>query len=294
MTRVDVLKTYKIYVNGSFPRTESGRYYKIFDKNKKWIANACLCSRKDIRDAVVAAQEAFGSWNATSAFLKSQIIYRMAEMLEGRKLQFSAELELFYKNKRKAEQEVLRAIDRIVYFAGWADKFQQVFSAVNPVAGNYFNFSLYEPTGVVGIISQNDRPLLGLVSSVLPVIVSGNTGVVIASETFPISAISFAEVLATSDLPKGVINILTGRHNELIEPLSTHMNIQAISYTGKDKKIIQQIQHNAALNVKRVHVYAPEEEEEGKGENPYRILDFCEVKTTWHPIENIQPAGGGY
>jgi acyl-CoA reductase-like NAD-dependent aldehyde dehydrogenase len=291
--RIPVLKTYKIFINGQFPRTESGRYYKVKDAKGKFIANACLCSRKDVRDAVKAAYEAIGKWNKASAFLKSQIVYRMAEVLEGRKSQFIDELTLYYGDASKAKEEVESSIDRLVYFSGWADKYQQVFSSVNPIAGSYFNFSVYEPTGVIGIFCPDEFPLLGLISAIIPAIVAGNCVVALASEKYPLPSITFAEALATSDLPSGVVNILTGSRKELIDHLSTHLQVHGLVYFGNNQDEIKTLQNNASINVKRVNIY-PVDMSENVVENPYRILDVCEVKTTWHPIENIQPSGGGY
>ena len=209
-TRVPVDKTYKIYIGGKFPRTESGRYFTLDDADGAVIANLCRGSRKDFRNAVVAARNAFDGWSASSAYLRGQILYRIAEMLEGRSDQFVAELALQGLSKRKAKKEVESSIDRLIYYAGWSDKYQQIFSAVNPVSSSHFNFSVLEPTGVVSVIAPDDTSLLGLVSNIAPVIVGGNTCVVLASEALPLCAISFAEVLHASDVPGGVVNILTG------------------------------------------------------------------------------------
>ncbi|MDH5619868.1 MAG: aldehyde dehydrogenase family protein, partial [Gammaproteobacteria bacterium] len=217
MTRIPVAKTYKIYIGGKFPRTESGRYFPLEDRNGEVIANMCRGSRKDFRNAVVAARGAQAGWAKASAYLRGQILYRIAEMLEGRRDQFIGELKLQGATQRAAEQEVDLSIDRLIYFAGWADKYQQVFSAVNPVSSAHFNFSVLEPTGVVSILAPDDSSLLGLVSNIAPAIAGGNSCVVLASESKPLCAVSFAEVLHASDVPGGVVNILTGFRAELVE-----------------------------------------------------------------------------
>lgn len=284
--RVEVLKTYKTYIGGNFPRTESGRHYKVYDTNDKVMANACQCSRKDFRDAVVAARDAVGGWSSRSAYNRGQILYRIGEMLEGRKAQFQKELTTIGYSKRKAEEEVEAAIDRLIYYAGWADKYQQVFGSINPVASSHFNFTIPEPMGVVSIIAPEEQPLLGLVSVIAPVIVGGNTCIVLASEKYPLSAISFAEVLDTSDVPGGVVNILTGFREELHSHMSSHMDVNAFFYTEPDlrENFGKQIDENAALNIKRV-VYEPVKDwlDENQ-ENPYLLTKFQETKTTWHPI----------
>ncbi|HEY5719748.1 MAG TPA: aldehyde dehydrogenase family protein, partial [Gammaproteobacteria bacterium] len=215
--RLGVLKTYKIYVGGKFPRSESGRYYQVVDRDRRTLANICLSSRKDFRDAVVAARTAFKGWSTSSAYLRGQILYRIAEMLEGRRGQFVDELYAQGGTRAAAAAEVDATTDLLVYYAGWADKYQQVFSSVNPVASSHFNFSLREPTGVVSLLAPEDSPLLGLVASLAPIITGGNTCVVLASESRPLAAVSFAEVLHSSDVPAGVVNILTGRQAELLE-----------------------------------------------------------------------------
>jgi acyl-CoA reductase-like NAD-dependent aldehyde dehydrogenase len=297
MPRTEILKTYKIFINGQFPRTESGRYYQP----AKLKANICLCSRKDFRNAEVAARNAFAGWSAKSAFNRSQILYRIAEMLEGRKVQFVDELIQQGSTKAKAEQEVVLSIDRLVYYAGWCDKFQQIFSSVNPVTSSHFNFSVPEATGVVSVIApddnvgaQNFAPLLGLVSVIAPVIAGGNTCVVLASETKPLCAVTFAEVINTSDVPGGVVNILTGNTKELLEHFSSHMDVNAVVYCRTNKDEIKLIGEKASLNVKRVFIYNNQDWSKPENENPYLILDTQEIKTTWHPIENIGSAKTGY
>jgi acyl-CoA reductase-like NAD-dependent aldehyde dehydrogenase len=293
MARINVLKTYKLYIGGQFPRTESGRFYPLTDKKKNVIANVCLASRKDFRNAVVAARSAFGGWSARSGFNRSQILYRIAEMIEGRKSQFLEELVLQGISKTNAEKEITASIDRMVYYAGWCDKYQQVFSTVNPVQSSHFNFSVPEATGVVAIVAPQDSSFLGLISVIAPVIAGGNSCVVIASEKFPLAAITFGEVLATSDLPGGVVNILTGKPSELLPHMSTHMDVNALVLVSSDKKEIKSVQEQAAVNVKRVFVYDENWASE-KAQHPYFILDTQEIKTTWHPVENVGAAGGKY
>jgi len=292
--RLEVLKTYKIYIGGQFPRTESGRFYVAKDSSGKQLANVCLSSRKDFRDAVVAARGAFGSWSSRAAFNRGQILYRMAEMLEGRKAQFIDELIQQDLPKGKAEKEINTAIDRLIYYSGWCDKFQQLFSSVNPVASSHFNFSVPEPTGVVSIIAPQNDSLLGLVSVIAPVIAGGNTCVVLASETKPLCAVTFAEVLNSSDLPGGVVNILTGTVKELASWFVDHMDVNATIYCENDSVIQKMMRDKAALNLKRVFFYNDINWNGDKGQSPYFIMDTQEIKTTWHPVENIAGAGGGY
>jgi len=290
MSRLPIQKTYKIYINGQFPRTESGRYYSIHDKQKEVVANVCLSSRKDFRNAVVAARSAATSWAERAAFNRSQILYRMAEMMEGRKEQFVQELICQGSNAKQANDEVQQAIDRCIYYSGWCDKYQQMASSVNPVASSHFNFSVQEPMGVVAIIAPEETSLLGLVSVIMPVIAGGNTCVVLASESKPLSSITFSEVLATSDLPNGVINILTGKEEELHAHFSSHMDVNAIVYCRNTASILKAIAENASLNVKRNFHWL----HDWSNQHPYFILDLQEVKTTWHPIENIGVTGAKY
>lgn len=282
--RVTVAKTYKIYINGKFPRTESGRYFTISDSRGVVIANVCRGSRKDFRNAVVAARGAVAGWSACSAYLRGQILYRIAEMLEGRRAQFTDELVLQGLGKRKATAEVDASIDRLVYYAGWADKYQQVFSAVNPVSSSHFNFSVLEPTGVVAILAPESSGLLGLVSNVAPAIAGGNTCVALASESLPLSAISFAEVLNSSDVPAGVVNILTGYRDELRGQFASHMDVNAVVYCDGDEDVAGHVQTEAAENMKRVVARTGVDWNKDAAQNPYLIRDTQEVKTTWHPI----------
>lgn len=281
--RIAVAKTYKIYIGGKFPRTESGRYFTIEDKQGSVIANMCRGSRKDFRNAVVAARNAQGGWAKTSAYLRGQILYRIAEMLEGRRDQFVAELKLQGSTQRAAEKEVDQAIDRLIYFAGWTDKYQQVFSAVNPVASSHFNFSVLEPTGVVSMLAPDDSSLLGLIANIAPAIAGGNTCVVLASESKPLCAVSFAEVLHASDVPAGVVNILTGFREELMQQFASHMDVNAVIYCDGGKAVAKTVQEVAADNIKRV-IARNRIDWVGDAENPYLIRDTQEVKTTWHPI----------
>ena len=294
MTRLEVLKTYKIYIGGQFPRTESGRYYTPKNKAGQALANVCLSSRKDFREAVVAARNAFGSWSAKAAFNRGQILYRIAEMLEGRKAQFIDELVKQDSTAKQAEEEVNTCIDRLIYYAGWCDKFQQVFGAVNPVASSHFNFSVPEPTGVVAIVASQQTSLLGLVSVISPVIAGGNTCIVLASETKPLCAVTFAEVLNSSDVSGGVVNILTGKPSELVKYFADHMDINSIIYCESDVETKRLIQEKASLNVKRVVLYDKVKWNSDEAETPYFIMDTQEIKTTWHPIENIGGAKAGY
>jgi acyl-CoA reductase-like NAD-dependent aldehyde dehydrogenase len=284
MSRLPVAKTYKIYIGGKFPRTESGRYFKLEGKQGQVIANVCRGSRKDFRNAVVAARKAQSGWAQTSAYLRGQILYRIAEMLEGRREQFVAELVLQGATRRGAAKEVDLSIDRLIYFAGWADKYQQVFSAVNPVSSSHFNFSVLEPTGVVSIIAPDDTSLLGLVSNVAPAIAGGNTCIVLASESRPLCAVSFAEVLHASDVPGGVVNILTGQRAELTGQFASHMDVNAIVWCDGGKKAAREIQELAAENVKRVIKRVRVDWSQDAAQHPYLIRETQEVKTTWHPV----------
>ena len=293
MERLEVLKTYKIYIGGKFPRTESGRYYSPKNAQGESLGNICLSSRKDVRNAVVAARKALGDWSERAAFNRSQILYRMAEMLEGRKAQFVDELVFQGSTKAAAEAEVNVTIDRLIYYSGWCDKFVQVLSSVNPVSSSHFNFSTYEPTGVVGVIAGTQTSLIDLVSMIAPVIAGGNTCVVIANEQLPLCAVTFAEVLNSSDLPGGVVNILTGKLDELLTPISTHMDVNAIAYAGNDATILKAIQLNAVENLKRVRAY-DQNWMDTASQSIYLISDFQEIKTTWHPIENIGGASSTY
>ena len=277
--RLGIPKTYKIYIDGKFPRTESGRYFEYEYKTGDGSANLCNSSRKDFRDAITAARAAFAKWSGFTAYNRGQILYRIAEMLEGRRSQFIDELTQQGSSRTEAETEVSASIDRLVYYAGWSDKFQQVFSSVNPVSASYFNFSMLEPTGVVSILAPEESSLLGLVSVVAPILAGGNTCVVLASSSKPLCSVTFAEVLHSSDVPGGVVNLLTGFRKELLSHMTSHMDVNAVIYCGSEEEEIKTVQTNAALNVKRTIIL-----EKTDKQGPYLILDTQEVKTTWHPV----------
>ena len=285
MSRINIHKTYKLYIGGKFPRTESGRYYAINNSKGNLIANMCLATRKDFRNAVVVARKAQNSWAGTTALNKGQILYRIAEMLEGRKDQFIDELIRQGETEEMAKKEVEMAVDRLVYYAGWSDKYQQFFSAVNPVSSAHFNFSSLEPVGVVSIIAPEEQSLLGLISVIAPAIVGGNVVIVLASENKPLTAISFAEVLNSSDVPGGVVNILTGKKGELFSHMASHMDVNSIVYCGKDDKTIRSINELASNNVKRTIFYKKSNWNNEQSESPYFIEKTQEVKTTWHPTK---------
>lgn len=271
-TRVPVRKTYKLYIGGAFPRSESGRSYPVTAPSGE-LVHAAQASRKDLRDAVVAARSAFGGWSGTTAYNRGQILYRVAEMLEGRREQFAA---------HTSPDEVDAAVDRWVHYAGWADKYAQVTGATNPVAGPYFSFSLPEPTGVVGVLAPQESSLLGLVSVLAPVLATGNTAVVVAAQDHPLPAISLAEVLATSDVPGGVVNLLTGFTAELAPWLAAHRDVNALDLTGAVPGARADLQAAAADNVKRV--YLPRDEDWTAPPGLSRLSAFVEIKTVWHPI----------
>ena len=290
---MNILKTYKIYIGGQFPRTESGRFYSLKDQEGKAVANVCLSSKKYIRNAVQAARKAFGSWSERSAFNRGQILYRMAEMLEGRKAQFVEELIQQGQSLEHSKIEIESCIERIVYYAGWCDKYQQILSSVNPVNSSHFNFSVAEPTGVVGVLAEQSSGLIGLVSQLMPVIAGGNSAVLIASEQLPLCAITFAEVLETSDLPAGVVNILTGSAIEMLPTLAEHMDVNALFLSNAGKGLTKEAQLLAVDNVKRVVVKDEDWTKESNQGIRY-ISSFQEIKTTWHPIEQIGGASISY
>ncbi|HRH38770.1 MAG TPA: aldehyde dehydrogenase family protein [Flavobacteriales bacterium] len=292
--RIPVMKTYKIFIGGKFPRTESGRYYQPKGADGKPLANICRSSRKDVRDAVIAARSAVGGWAGRSAFNRGQILYRIGEMLEGRRAQFVHELVLHGSTAQQANEEVSAAIDRWIHYAGWCDKYQALFSSVNPTNSSHFNFSVYEPTGVVGIMAGGSNGLLELVSLIAPVIAGGNTCIVVASERHPLPAVTFTEVLATSDLPGGVVNLLTGQRGELLKPLVAHMDINAIVVADVTKGERIMLDSEATCNLKRTVYPKISDWSKEDAQSPYMILDTQEVKTTWHPIERGQGGGGGY
>ena len=278
--RLVVNKTYKLYVGGKFPRSESGRYYEVKGRKGALLANASRASRKDFRNAVVAARKAWSGWNDTSAFLRGQILYRIAEMLEGRTEQFEEELQLQGSTPSAARKEVTKAVDLLVHYAGWSDKYQSLFSSVNPVSTPHFNFSVPEPTGIVAVAAPEARSLLGLCSAIAPILTGGNTSVVLASHSKPLCAITLAEVLNSSDVPAGVVNILTGLRDELLPQFAEHMDVNAFLLCSDEEEEAKMAGKLAAENLKRVvsHPDSPLEED------PYHILDFQEIKTTWHPV----------
>ena len=276
-------KTYKLYIAGAFPRSESGRSYPVASPVGELLAHAAQASRKDVRDAVVAARKAFPGWSGATAYNRGQVLYRIAEMLDGRREQFAAEVRAAEGGSAAAAVvTVEHAIDRWVWYAGWADKYAQVTGSANPVAGPYFNFSLPEPTGVVGALAPQESSLLGLVSVVAPIITTGNTTVIVASRERPLPAVSLAEVLATSDLPGGVVNLLTGFPAELAPWLASHRDVNAIDLTGVDPADRPALQQAAADNVKRV--FAPADEDWQPDPSTARLAAFVETKTVWHPV----------
>ena len=274
--RVDVKKTYKLFINGAFPRSESGRVFEVTAKNGDFIANPALASRKDLRDAVTAARAAQSGWSKATAYNRGQILYRIAEMLEGRADQFQSEIALSSQvTPLKAKSQILDAIDRWVWYAGWSDKLQAVSGSTNPVSGPFFNFSISEPQGVVAIASP--ATFIDFIDSVAAAVVSGNTTVVLVPGSLAVPAMSFAEVLATSDLPAGVINILTGALDELAPWAASHMDIDGFDISGVDKKKRGALKEAGAENLKRIHAF-------GSGQSPTRILAFMESKTVWHSV----------
>jgi acyl-CoA reductase-like NAD-dependent aldehyde dehydrogenase len=293
MSRIDVLKTYKIFIGGQFPRTESGRYYTPLDSKGKALANICLSSRKDVRNAVVAARKAFGPWSERSAFNRGQILYRIAEMLEGRQAQFVDELMRQGSSKVAATNEVNLSIDRIVYYAGWCDKYNQVVSSVNPVSSSHFNFSSLEPMGVVGVVAEQSNSLIGLVSLILPAICGGNSTIVLASEKLPLCAVTFSEVIHSSDVPAGVINILTGSTDEMAPILASHMDVNALITSNLESKLSNKLSLLSVDNLKRKFDYT-ENWASQEAQGLHYISDLQEIKTTWHPIENVGGASSSY
>ncbi len=283
--RVAVRKTYKLYVGGAFPRSESGRSYQVSTPDGRFLANAAQASRKDARDAVVAARKAFAGWSGATAYNRGQVLYRVAELLEGRRAQFVAEVaDASGSDGAAAESEVDAAIDRWVWYAGWADKVTAVLGTANPVAGPYFDFSVPEPTGVVAVLAPQASCLLGLVSVVAPVVATGNTAVVVAAEARPLPAVTLSEVLATSDVPGGVINLLTGLTAELAPWLAAHRDVNAIDLTGADPGQAVELERAAADNVKRVHRAPRGEPDWGADPGTGRLSAFLETKTVWHPL----------
>lgn len=302
------MKTYKIFIGGAFPRSESGRTYPAVSANGDLLAHAVLSSRKDVREAVKSARAAQKSWAARTAYNRGQILYRIAEMMDSRKDEFIREVSACVpfadggagaghgtdansvpnasnSPEQQAVREVETATDRWIWYAGWCDKFASVGGSSNPVAGPYFGFTIPEPTGVVGIVAPDEAPLASLISRLAPVLVSGNTAVVIASEAHPLPAIALAEVLATSDVPGGVVNILTGHRKELTPPLASHGDVDALDLTGCDPELLTEARASAAATVTRAVTASASERQwlTSAAENPYIIEAFCEYKTVWHP-----------
>jgi acyl-CoA reductase-like NAD-dependent aldehyde dehydrogenase len=268
MSRIDVKKTYKLFINGAFPRSESGRVYEVKNSKGGFIANPALASRKDLRDSVTAARGAFNKWSGSTAYLRGQILYRIAEMLEGRSDQFEAELKAIGDKTKISD-----AIDLIVWYAGWSDKLSALNGVTNPVSGPFYNFTTPEALGVVGVVSKPN--FLEFIDALMSVIVSGNTSVIVAADALAIPAMSFAEVLATSDLPAGVVNILTGKIEELSPWMASHMDIDGLDISGAKK--VGELKVAGAENLKRIHSFA-------KLKHPDRILAFMEAKTVWHTV----------
>ena len=283
--RLKVLKTYKLFIGGKFPRTESGRYLVAADQSGEHVANYCQASRKDLRDAVRAARRAQDGWARATAYLRGQILYRIGEMVEGRAAQFVEELEQSGKSGEDAKREIEATVDRLVYYAGWSDKFDSVFGSVNPVASPHWNVTASEPMGVVGLICPDEPGLLALATLVAAAGVSGNAVVAIASEKTPLPAITFAEAIATSDVPGGVINILTGVRAELAPVLAEHMDVNGVIDASGDSAIAKTVAEGAGFNVKRTPNWKLTAADwfGEKAEDPYRILDAVEFKTAWHP-----------
>jgi acyl-CoA reductase-like NAD-dependent aldehyde dehydrogenase len=287
MSRLNVRKTYKLYINGEFPRTESGRFYPVKSKGGELLANACRGSRKDLRNAVQAARKAFDGWSGKTAYNRGQILYRIAEVCEARAGELIEELRRQGSSAVDARKETDRVIDRWVYYAGWSDKYPQMIGSVNPVAGPYYNFTVPEPTGVVGVVAPEVPPLLGLVSRIAPALVGGNTVVAITSESKPLPGITLGEIFQTSDIPGGVINLISGLKSELVPWLASHMDVNAIDATGVARDGIAAVQKAAAENVKRVVHFDAEKigwTDERRSQSPYAIFDFQEMKTVWHPM----------
>ena len=285
MPELEVRKTYKLYVGGEFTRSESGRYDPVPDADGEFLANISRGSRKDLREAVRKARAAQPGWAAKSAYLKGQILYRMAEMLDGRAESFEKILrETRGLTSAEARSEARAAIGRLVYYAGWSDKFVALLGTVNPVASSYFDFSVPEPTGVVGVVAPETPDLLGLISHLAPVIVSGNAAVALVSEKHPLASLEFAEILATSDLPAGVANLISGRKEELVPHLARHMDVNAIADAGGDRALSKSIAADAAVNVKRVKSYRVADYFDENAQGLDFIEAFTEIKTTWHPI----------
>jgi acyl-CoA reductase-like NAD-dependent aldehyde dehydrogenase len=279
--RLDVRKTYKMLIGGAFVRSESGRALDVEAHGGKWLGHVCRASRKDFRNAVVAARKAAAGWASTTAYLKGQILYRAAEMMEGRSSSLCEVLQSVGHSSAAAKSEVSQSIDLLVYYAGWADKYLQIFGSVNPVSSPYFNFSVTEPMGVVAYVAGEKRPLLDLVSGIAPIVVGGNSVITLSTGRSAVAAMELGEVLATSDIPHGVINLLCGLREELVGQMSSHMDVNALVVQGGDEKEHATSREACALNLKR---YFLKSQGSNCDEDPYRIMDTMEIKTTWHPV----------
>ncbi|MCU1246457.1 MAG: Aldehyde Dehydrogenase [Acidobacteria bacterium] len=285
--RVNIRKTYKLYINGEFPRTESGRSYAVTTKGGELLANASRGSRKDLRNAVAAARKAVAGWSGKTAYNRGQILYRIAEVCESRSGELAEELRRQGSSAADARREVEQTIDRFVYYAGWSDKYSQIFGTVNPVAGPYYNFTVAEPTGVVAVVAPESPSLLGLVSRIAPAVVGGNTVVAVTSEAQPLAAITLGEVFENSDVPAGVINLVSGLKSELVPWLASHMDVNALDTTGVATEAIAAVQKAAAENVKRIVHFDGQAigwTDQRRSQSLYAILDFQESKTVWHPV----------
>jgi acyl-CoA reductase-like NAD-dependent aldehyde dehydrogenase len=283
--RLGIKKTYKLFIGGKFPRSESGRYLPAKSEKGEHLDNFSHASRKDARDAVTAARGAFEGWAKATAYNRGQILYRAAEMLQNRAGELTNEIARSTSvSAAKAKREVTTAIDRLVHFAGWTDKYQQVFGSVNPVASSHFSFTTPEPTGVVVVFAPDEPSLLALVSLIAPVVLSGNAVIAVASERFPLPALTFAEILATSDLPAGVVNVLAGKRAELAPHIASHMDVNAIVDGADDAELSAKLRSGTAINLKRYSQHAPEDWFASAVEDPYWILDTVEFKSAWHPI----------
>ena len=278
MSRIDINKTYKLFIGGSFPRSESGRVYEVKDFSKKFLANPALASRKDLRDSVVAAKSAQVGWSSASAFNRGQVLYRIAEIMQGRSDQFISEIcALEGVSKKIAKEQVEESIDTWVWYSGWCDKLSSISGSLNQVSGPFYNFTTPEALGVIAVFAENKPSLLSAVRTLAPVIASGNTAILIASENYPLPAITLGEVLATSDLPAGVVNILTGKSSELAPWIGSHMEIDGIDVSGLSRKQEEELKLLGAENLKRIHRFSATN-------HPERILKFMEHKTVWHPM----------
>lgn len=283
MDRIDVRKTHKLFIGGAFPRSESGRVLPAESSDGSIVARVAHASRKDLRDAVKAARGAQAGWAGRTAYNRAQILYRVAEMVEDRRTAFAHHLSVDGREPGAVDAEIVAAVDRLVWYAGWADKFAQVLGNLNPVAGPFFNISVPEPSGVIGVAAPEEPPLLGLVSVVAPVIVSGNTTVVVASGRWPLTAVTFAEALATSDVPPGVVNLLTGSKVELLPWLAGHMDVNGLDLEGAPRDLVADLVDAGAENLKRTRVRTTGDWWADAAQSPYRIADFVETKTVWHP-----------